>query len=194
MLSLKERIELLEQDLLADPPKIGMTSDLPFAVLRYEPEAEWEFRRELNLLRTRLENADKQTVAISLAELMWRSVEESEGVEALFELERRRGFAAAEEQLATYLSDPDWHPLTDLLAEELQDYDPDRTVAFLWRAGALAPAAYHLSALLEQMKGRTKVPTILCYPGSWTGSLNFMDLRDRAAPLGSYRVKIYGRQ
>ena len=103
-------------------------------------------------------------------------------------------FAAAEEQVGIYLTDPDWRPLTDLVAEELEGHDPDTTVAFLWRAAALAPSAYHLSALLEQMKGRTLVPTILCYPGSWTESLNFMDLRDRAAPLGNYRVKIYGRQ
>jgi hypothetical protein len=43
------------------------------------------------------------------------------------------------------------------------------------------------------MKGKTRVTTILCYPGSLEGSteLRFMALRDRDA-LGNYRVKIYG--
>ena len=193
MLSLRERIDLLEEHLLADPPRISMTSDLPFAVLRYDPDEEWVLRKQLHLLMKRLENAGKKTVRISVAELMWQSIEESEGVEPLFELERDRGFLMAQEQVANYLTDEDWRPLTDLLSERLQECDPEETIAFLWRAAALAPAAYHLSALLEQMKGKTKVPTVLCYPGTWTDSLNFMGLKDRAAPLGSYRVKIYGR-
>jgi len=50
-----------------------------------------------------------------------------------------------------------------------------------------------MSKLLDEMKGKTRVTTILCYPGSLEGSteLRFMDLRDRDA-LGNYRVKIYG--
>ena len=194
MLSLKERIELLEEDLIAEPPRISMTSDLPFAVLRYEPEDEWKLRKQLRLLRNRLENSGKETVRISMADLMWESIKQSEDVKPLFDLERQRGFQAAQEQVSTYLSDPDWCPLTDLLAGRLRDFDPAETIVFLWRAAALAPAAYHISALLEQMKGKTDVPTVLCYPGTWTGSLNFMGLKDRATPLGSYRVKIYGRE
>ena len=54
MLSLKERIDLLEVDLRADPPRISVYRDLPFAILRYDPDQEWELRRELRLLATRL--------------------------------------------------------------------------------------------------------------------------------------------
>ncbi len=55
MFSLKERIELLEQDLLAAPPRINVYHDLPFAILRYDPSEEWDLRREIKLLATRLE-------------------------------------------------------------------------------------------------------------------------------------------
>ena len=37
MSSLKERIELLENDLKAVPPRISVYHDLPFAILRYDP-------------------------------------------------------------------------------------------------------------------------------------------------------------
>ena len=42
MSSLKERIELLESDLKAVPPRISVYHDLPFAILRYDPGDEWE--------------------------------------------------------------------------------------------------------------------------------------------------------
>ena len=58
---------------------------------------------------------------------------------------------------------------------------------------AMAPGIYHMSKLLDLMQGKTRVTTILFYPGSIEGttSLRFMNLEDRDA-LGNYRVKIYG--
>jgi hypothetical protein len=47
MLSLKERIELLENDLKAKPPRVSVYHDMPFAILRYEPQEEWTLRKEL---------------------------------------------------------------------------------------------------------------------------------------------------
>ena len=41
--------------------------------------------------------------------------------------------------------------------------------------------------------GRVTIPAVLFYPGTWRGSLNFLGLRSDEEPLGSYRVKIYGR-
>ena len=50
-----------------------------------------------------------------------------------------------------------------------------------------------LQGMLDLMHGKTRVTTILLYPGSIEGTtgLRFMDLNDRDA-LGNYRVKIYG--
>lgn len=193
MLSLKENIELLERDLLADPPRIIVMSSLPFAILRYDPEEEWTLRREIRLLAQRLGNAGKRVHFISLAELLWQAIEESEGLEAVVQLERDDGFKAAQRQVGDYLSDPDWRPLPDLLAERLTNLDPQRDVAFLWRAAAMAPSIYQMSKLLDQMQHRTHVPTVLFYPGSLEGitGLRFMNLPNRQA-MGNYRVKIYG--
>ncbi len=193
MLSLKERIDLLEKDLKVTPPRINVYRDLPFAILRYEPEAEWDLRRELRLLATRLEQAGKRVLLVSMAELLWQAIDETEGMEAIVELEKRRGFDVAQRQVTTYLSHRAWRPLPDLVSQRLQALDPKRDIVFLTHASAMGPAIYQMSQLLDLMQGRTEVITILCYPGTIEGTtgLRFMDLKDREA-LGNYRVKIHG--
>lgn len=193
MLSLKERIDLLENDLKADPPRISVYHDLPFAILRYDPQDEWILRREVRFLSTRLKSAGKEVVTISLAQLLWEIIESAEGVNAIVELERRQGFEKAQAQITTYLSDENWFLLPKHLAEKMNAFDPKKTIVFLTRAASLSPAIYHLSKLLDEMQGQTQVPAILFYPGSLEGAtgLRFMGMKDRDS-LGNYRVKIYG--
>ena len=193
MPSLKERIDFLENDLKAVPPRIKVHEDLPFAILRYDPTEEWELRRQVKLLATRLGDCGKVVHTISLADLLWEAIKTSEGLDAVVELEKQRGFEVAQEQVTVYLSDRDWKPLPDLLAARLAKLDAKKSIVFLTRAAAMAPAIYHMSKLLEEMHGKSRVTTILCYPGSLDGTtgLRFMDLKDRDA-LGNYRVKIYG--
>jgi hypothetical protein len=190
---LHERLARLEADLKAVPPRISVYHDLPFAILRYAPPEEWTLRREARLLATRLNEAGKDVHVIPLADLLWQAIEDTEGLGVVVALERERGYVAAQEQVTTYLSDRDWCPLTDLLAQKLAPYDPATSIAFLTRVAAMAPGIYHMSKLLDQMQGKTRVTTILFYPGSIEGTtgLRFMDLKDREA-LGNYRVKIYG--
>ena len=199
MLSFKDRLELLEQDLKSTPPSFTMSSDLPFAIFRYDPslptENEWLVRREVKYLATRIHNdTGKHVHLLPMSDLYWRSIEESEGLDAIVELEEERGFLAAEEQVSIYLSDPDWRPLTDLLVEETSELDPGEDIVFLTRVGVFAPSTYRVSSLLEQMMGRTGIPSVMFYPGTWRGSLNYLGLRSDEEPMGSYRVKIYGRE
>jgi len=192
VLSLKERIDLLENDLNADPPRISVYNDLPFAILRYEPQEEWTLRREVRLLATRLNATGKEIIIISLAKLLWDTVEKAEGIEAIVDLERRQGFERAQQQITTYLSDPNWYLLPELLANEMNQYDPRKNIVFLTRTASLSPAIYHISKLLDEMQGHTKVPAILFYPGSLEGAtgLRYMGMKERES-FGNYRVKIY---
>jgi len=190
--SLSADIRRLEEDLTANPMRISAYHDLPFAILRYDAEEEWDLRREARRLAVRLNNAGKRLPTIPLADLLWEAVEDCEGLDAVVELEKDRGFEVAQQQVTSYLSDPDWRPLPDILAELLEPLNPERDVAFLVRASAMAPAIYHMSRLLDEMQGRTQVTTILFYPGTLEGTtgLRFMGLKSREA-MGNYRVKIY---
>src|SRR3989442_15679520 len=83
MLSLKERIELLENDLKQNPPGFIMSSDLPFAIFRYNPklpdEGEWMMRREIQNLGVRVKNDTGRYIHIlSLSTLFWQSIDQSE--------------------------------------------------------------------------------------------------------------------
>jgi Domain of unknown function (DUF1788) len=197
-LSLKERIELLESDLRSRPPKFIMTRSLPFAIFRYDPslqeENEWKMRQEVQKLAVRVHNSTGRCVElISMAGLFWKSVRGSEDVESLVEFEKEHGFEAAEKQVNRYLSDEAFTPLSEVLVRDTVEKDQEKCIVFLVHASAFAPSAYRLSSLLEQIGGKIKVPCVLFYPGTWDGSLNYMGLRNTEHALGSYRVKIYGR-
>jgi hypothetical protein len=204
MSSLKDSIAPLESDLKADPPRISVYHDLPFAIMRYNPTDEWELRREIKLLATRLEAVGKIVRMIQMSELLWAALEkvsqkdDDEGFEAVVALEKDRGYVEAQQQVTTYLSSKVWVPLWDLLADRLASINPECinpecSVVFLTRVAAMSPGIFHMSMLLDKMHDRTKVPTILFYPGSIEGTtgLRFMELKDRDV-LGNYRVKIYG--
>jgi len=193
MSSLKERVEKLEHDLTQRPMRHFIYSDLPFAVFCYPPEEEWRMRGELQRLKTRLEQKTGRHIHfVSLADLLWQSIDQAEGMQALTEVEINQGFDVAQKQAYDYLSDPDWRPLPDIMAERLAGLDAEHDLGFIERAGALAPDVYRVSTLLDQMKGRTRVPCVLFMPASSDegDGLRFMGLAVQER-RGSYHTKVY---
>jgi len=166
MSSLKDSIAPLESDLKAVPPRINVYHDLPFAIMRYDPTDEWDLRREIELLATRLEAAGKEVHVIPKSELLWTALDlvqqkdDEEGLEAVIELERDRGFDEAQRQVTTYLSSKGWVPPWDLLAQRLASIDPENSIVFLSRAAVISPGILNMSMLLDKMLGKTKVTTI----------------------------------
>jgi hypothetical protein len=80
--------------------------------------------------------------------------------------------------------------LDDLVAARMPDEpDPKRDIVFITRAGALFPF-YRTSSLLEQLKGKVHVPSVLFYPGELDGAagLRFMGVLDAEH---NYRPKIF---
>src|SRR5690606_21364607 len=140
----------------------------------------------------RLENElERKVVFISLADLLWQAIDETEGMEVVAELEQESGFDVAQLQVQDYLSDPDWRPLRDLLVERLSKLDANKHLAFIVRAGALAPNLYRVSKLLDEMKGKTQVPCVLFMPATTEGaSLRFMGIAENEG-RGSYHTKVY---
>lgn len=189
---LKDRITTLESDLKAAPMRHHIYHDLPFAIFCYKPEEEWELRQQVQHLKTRLELAtNRQIVLVSLAELLWQAIAASEGIEEVATLETSSGFEAAQRQVQDYLSDPDWAPLPRLLVERLNGLDADKNLVFITRAGSLAPNLYRVSKLLDEMKGKTRVPCVLFMPAFSEGNtLRFMGIAENEG-RGSYHTKVY---
>jgi|GEM_PF-152439 len=204
MLSFKERLDLLENDLKRTPIGFISSKDLPFAIFRYDPrdpqEKEFRVREEAQRLAIRLKDEIGRKIhLISLAELYWYAIHHADigesAVETLATFEQEYGFVKAEEQIHTFLSDSAYTPLSNLVLEDLRkrNLNPDRDIIFLMRAAVFAPSSYRVSSLLEQLVSRLEIPTVLFYPGTWRGTLNFLGLQEDNQPQGTYRVEIYGR-
>ncbi len=194
MSSLPERIDLLEKDLLATPLRISAYHDLPFAILRYDPDSEYQARKQMSLFATRVQNAGRQVHIISVAQVLWAAVRDTEGIDGISEEERQFGFGRAQQTVSTLLSDEAFLPLPDELERRMKGLDPARDVVFIVRVASLGPAIYRSAKLLDAMHGRTLVPMILFYPGTLEGesSLRFLGLPERELTGAyNYRVRIY---
>ena len=174
---------------LPDPrERISAYHDMPYALFRYSPEEEFELRMQVTLLETRLSQRWKRVWRISLAECLDEAMRQQRPLEDWFSAEREQGVDTLVETVHSVLSE--YTPLVALVAARMpQDPDPLRDVVFMVRAGALFPV-YRTFSLLEQLKGRVHVPTVLFYPGELDGAagLRFMGVLDAEH---NYRPKIF---
>lgn len=174
---------------LSDPrQRISAYHDMPFAIFRYDPNEEFELRREVSLLETRLTQKGKRVGRISLAECLDTAMRSQRPLEEWYAAEREQGVDSVVETVHSVLSE--YAPLVDLVTSRMPaEPDPLRDVVFILRTGALFPM-YRTFSLLEQLKGRVVVPTVLFYPGDLDGAagLRFMGVLDAEH---NYRPKIY---
>jgi len=173
-----------------DPrPKLSAYHDMPYAIFRYPPEAEFDVRAEVSLLRTRLEHVGKRVTTVSLAKCMAEALEtESIDPDALAGAERVSGVKKAVETVHSILDE--YCPLNEMVAGKLPpEPEPLRDIVFIVRAGALFPV-YRVSALLNQLQGKVTVPCVLFYPGVLEGAagLSFMGVM---SPDAGYRCRIF---
>lgn len=192
MSNLEKRIRRDLESLLELPdprPRISAYHDMPYAIFRYDPEDEFELRKQVTLLETRLSQKGKRVKRVSLAECLEAAMITQRPLAEWFDVEREQGTASIVDTVHAVLSE--YQPLVDLVASHLPDEliaDPERDLVFILRAGALFPT-YRTFSLLEQLKGRVLVPTVLFYPGTLDGpaGLRFMGVLDAEH---NYRPKI----
>jgi hypothetical protein len=187
-------VERLKEDLepvlaLADPrAKLSAYHDMPYAIFYYNPGEEFELRKQITLLETRLTQKGKRVSRISLAQCLDEAMRSQRPLEDWFAAEREQGTETTVETVHSVLSE--YAPLVDLVAAQMPDNpDPLRDIVFVLRTGALFPV-YRTFSLLEQLKGRVTVPTVLFYPGDLDGAagLRFMGV---LAAEHNYRPKIF---
>jgi hypothetical protein len=174
---------------LTDPrERISAYHDMPYALFRYEPDEEFDLRKQVTLLETRLTQKGKRVKRISLAQCLDDAMRSQRPLEEWFSAEREQGTDTLVETVHSVLSE--YAPLVDLVASRMPDEpDPHRDIVFILRTGALFPV-YRTFSLLEQLKGRVSVPTVLFYPGDLDGAagLRFMGV---LAAEHNYRPKIF---
>jgi hypothetical protein len=180
----------LEPVLLLDDPRVKLSAyhDMPYAIFRYEPDDEFGLRKQVTMLETRLSQRGKRIRRISLAECLDEAMRSQRPLEDWFTAEREQGTETIVETIHSVLSE--YSPLVDLVSARMPaDPDPLRDIVFILRTGALFPV-YRTFSLLEQLKGRVHVPTILFYPGDLDGAagLRFMGVLDAEH---NYRPKIF---
>ena len=184
----------LKQDLepilsLPDPrTKLSSYHDMPYALFRYDAEEEFELRKQVTLLETRLNQKGKRVTRISLAECLDEAMRSQRPMEEWFAAEREHGVETIVETVHAVLSED--APLVELVAAQLPERaNPLVDMVFILRTGALFPV-YRAFSLLEQLKGRVEVPAVLFYPGDLDGAagLKFMGVLDAEH---NYRPKIF---
>ncbi len=188
----KQRLTRQLEPILASPdprPQISAYNDMPYTIFRYPPENEFALRTEITLLQTRLETKGKRITRISLAECMQAALEaENMDVPSIAEAEKDVGLTVTIETIHEVLSS--YQPLDELIIHRMpKNQDPLRDIVFITRAGALFPI-YRTSSLLEQLKGKVIIPSVLFYPGTLDGAagLCFMGVLDAEH---NYRPKIF---
>jgi Domain of unknown function (DUF1788) len=191
MSDLEDRLKQSLEPILEMPdprPRISAYHDMPYAFFRYDPEDEFELRKQVTMLETRLSQKGKRIKRISLAECLDEAMRSQRPLEEWFVAEREQGVETIVETVHSVLSE--YAPLVELVAARMpHDPDPLRDVVLILRTGALFPV-YRTFSLLEQLKGRVEVPTVLFYPGDLDGAsgLRFMGVLDAEH---NYRPKIF---
>ncbi|MFM0192121.1 DUF1788 domain-containing protein [Paraburkholderia strydomiana] len=186
-LRIKRRLEPVLE--LTDPrERISAYHDMPYALFRYDPDEEFALREQVTLLETRLSQKGKRVKRISLVECLGEAMRSQRSLEEWFTAEREQGVETIVDTVHSVLSE--YSPLVDLVAGRMPEHpDPLRDVVFILRTGSLFPM-YRTFSLLEQLKGRVHVPTVLFYPGDLDGAagLRFMGVLDAEH---NYRPKIF---
>lgn len=166
----------------------------PCIVYLYPPQDEYTVRAELDDLRRWLQSRDIHPVVVSLAELFWQAIDESGFAEQIEQAEKSgQGdpdvLCELHNSIRQILLQPP--SLADRVLAVLENA-PERSAAFLYRAGALYPC-FRTSSLLDELRERIQIPLALLYPGRLVGDygLSFMG---RCQPVHGYRATIIARE
>ena len=188
---LPEPLQQVAQDVLSYLRDRSQSA--PYAVYVHEPDKEFAVRSEIQDLRAYLNANRVDVAAISLADLFWQSVDDSNFYEAIVEAEKSMpddpdGLDDIHKSLREIL-----RTSPTLAARVLAEVEtsPANCAVLLCRAGALYPV-FRTSALLDDLRERLRKPVILLYPGHVVDpyGLSFMS---KCEPTHGYRAKIYQR-
>src|ERR1041385_5955051 len=109
----------LEPVLALDDPRARISAyhDMPYALFRYEPAEEFELRKQVTLLETRLSQKGKRVKRISLAECLDEAMRTQKSLSEWFDVEREQGTETTVQSVHAVLSE--YSPLVELVAARM---------------------------------------------------------------------------
>lgn len=190
---LSRALEEIRDDTTRYFERSSSTEVPPYFVYVYEPKDEYRARTDMADLKLAFEANGISCAAISLADLMWEAIEDSGDFDAIVAAEKTRpGDPKVLDDVHQTINEilREGPGLSGRVMSRMEEFPP-KSVAFLYRAGALYPA-YRTSSLLEDLHERLLVPVVLMYPGHVRGGvgLSFMGVCE---PAHGYRAKIVQR-
>lgn len=204
MSAVERTISALEKDLVSEGgPRIATLHNYPFAILCYDPKAEFELRREVAGLAERLKQEGWFLETLNMKSLVLRRLREfftPDELDYYIESEKmyskidgpQGGLEYINDEIFEALHGPDG--IAGMIARRLDDIAADvdradRTIVLIGQLGALYPFG-RTSAVLKFLDGRTHgIPVVFLYPGTVSeGALSFLG---EAEPDRDYRPRIY---
>ena len=172
---------------LRDPAGLNPAKSDPVFYFTYPSELMLEVKKSFPRWTTKLRDAGFQTKRISLAEILWRTVNESGRWEVWLELESD----ADEEEIIESVRDVlrQKNKFLDALASEVTSA-PSGTVVLLTEAELLHPF-FRTRIIESRLHDKVSCPTVIFYPGRRSGQygLHFLGFY----PLdGNYRSTLIG--
>lgn len=177
--------ELIEK--IRDPDALNPARSDPIFYFAYPPERMLDLKKRLPRWVARIREASFEVRRVSLADILWRTVDESGRWDLWLELEAD----ADEDQINEAVRDVlrQGNALVDRVAEAVESA-PEGTVVLLTEAELLHPY-FRTRTLESRLHDRVKTPTVIFYPGKRSGQygLHFLDFY----PIdGNYRSTLLG--
>jgi len=190
---LSRPLQEINDDVMQFFERSSTTEVPPYFVYVYDPADEFRTRTDMSDLQLSLTAHDIRCVSISLADLFWEAIDESGDYDAIVAEEKAYpDDSEALERVHQTINEilREEPNLSQRVMERMENL-PSRSVAFLYRAGALYPA-YRTSSLLEDLRERLMVPVVLMYPGHLVGGVG-LSFMGKCEPAHGYRAKIVQR-
>ncbi len=170
--------------------KEALGGEIPFWISAYDPKQEVEVEREIENLQRRLENEGLNTLLINLFALSMQIVDETIGLDKIFEIERKKSKERFKNALQSTINIHE--RLIPKIKHQVSEIKPK--VLILNGVGSVFPFIRSHNVLNNLQSAVKEIPTLMFFPGIYTGqSLELFGLlRDdnyyRAFNIDSYKM------
>jgi hypothetical protein len=177
--------ELLDR--IRDPDALNPARSDPVFYFAYPPEMMLDLKKYLQRWTSKIREAGFQVRRVSLADILWDTVDKSGRWDIWLELEADAEADQINEAVRDVLRQG--NTLVDRVAEVIES-TPEGTVVLLTEAELLHPY-FRTRTIESRLHDKVKTPTVIFYPGRRSGQygLHFLDFY----PVdGNYRSTLLG--